>query len=142
LNLLGLTSLNPEEIVEKLNKLIIGQDSAKRAVAIALRQRERRLRLGKSELKEEITPANILMRGPTGCGKTEIARRVAKLAGSPFLKVEATRFTELGIVGSDATSMVDDLVDMAKNLEIKKLKQQARAQVKREMWDIFIILKS
>ena len=86
-----LSEFNPEEIVEKLDKLVIGQEDAKRAVAIAMRTRERRRQVD-AELREEITPANILMKGPTGCGKTELARRVSKLARSPFIKVEATRF--------------------------------------------------
>ncbi|MEN3045537.1 MAG: ATP-dependent protease ATPase subunit HslU [Candidatus Hydrothermales bacterium] len=113
----------PFEIVEELNKYIIGQEEAKKAVAIALRNRWRRMRV-KGKIKEEIHPFNILMIGPTGVGKTEIARRLAQLTGSPFLKVEATRYTEVGYVGRDVESMVRDLVDVAFNmLRQKKVKE-------------------
>ncbi|CDQ19750.1 ATP-dependent HslUV protease ATP-binding subunit HslU [Halobacillus karajensis] len=105
-------NLTPREIVEKLDQYIIGQNSAKRSVAIALRNRYRRMQLT-DELKDEIVPKNILMMGPTGVGKTEIARRLAKLVGAPFAKVEATKFTEVGYVGRDVESMVRDLVEMA-----------------------------
>ncbi len=103
-------SLTPREIVEELDKYIIGQDKAKKSVAIALRNRYRRNLLS-DEMREEITPKNILMMGPTGCGKTEIARRLAKLMEAPFVKVEATKFTEVGYVGRDVDSMVRDLVE-------------------------------
>jgi len=105
-------SMTPREIVEELDKHIIGQQDAKRAVAIALRNRWRRSQI-KEPLRSEITPKNILMIGPTGVGKTEIARRLAKLAHAPFIKVEATKFTEVGYVGRDVDSIVRDLVDMA-----------------------------
>lgn len=105
-------SLTPKEIVAELDKYVIGQDSAKKAVAVALRNRYRRSMLSK-ELREEITPKNIIMKGPTGVGKTEIARRLAKLVKAPFLKVEATKYTEVGYVGRDVESMVRDLVGVS-----------------------------
>lgn len=105
-------NLSPRQIVEELDKYIIGQAKAKRAVAIALRNRYRRSRLPK-ELREEITPKNIIMKGPTGVGKTEIARRLAKLVGAPFIKIEATKYTEVGYVGRDVESMIRDLVEVA-----------------------------
>lgn len=107
--------LTPKDIVEKLNEYIVGQDDAKRKVAIALRNRYRRSLLD-DEIKQEIAPKNILMMGPTGVGKTEIARRMAKIVGAPFVKVEATKFTEVGYVGRDVESMVRDLVDGAVRL--------------------------
>ena len=100
-----LYQMTPKEIVGELDKYIIGQDDAKKSVAIALRNRYRRSLLSE-EMREEITPKNILMMGPTGCGKTEIARRLAKLMDAPFVKVEATKFTEVGYVGRDVDSMV------------------------------------
>ena len=105
-----LYQMTPKEIVGELDKYIIGQDEAKKSVAIALRNRYRRSLLSE-EMREEITPKNILMMGPTGCGKTEIARRLAKLMDAPFVKVEATKFTEVGYVGRDVDSMVRDLVE-------------------------------
>jgi ATP-dependent HslUV protease ATP-binding subunit HslU len=111
--------MTPREIVHELNKHIVGQEEAKRAVAIALRNRWRRMQLD-SSLRDEITPKNILMIGPTGVGKTEIARRLAKLADAPFLKVEATKFTEVGYVGRDVESIIRDLADMA----VKMLREQ------------------
>ncbi len=117
-------SMTPREIVEELDKHIVGQHEAKRAVAIALRNRWRRAQI-KEPLRSEITPKNILMIGPTGVGKTEIARRLAKLAHAPFIKVEATKFTEVGYVGRDVDSIVRDLVDMA----VKLVREEAVTRV-------------
>jgi ATP-dependent HslUV protease ATP-binding subunit HslU len=103
------STLTPREIVAELDKYIVGQDDAKRAVAIALRNRWRRLRV-EDELRDEILPNNIIMIGPTGVGKTEISRRLARLADAPFVKVEASKFTEVGYVGRDVESMIRDLV--------------------------------
>jgi len=116
--------LTPQEIVAELDRYIIGQDEAKRAVAIALRNRYRRRRLA-PEVREDILPKNILMIGPTGVGKTEIARRLARLAGAPFVKVEATKFTEVGYVGRDVESIIRELVDVA----IRMVKEQKMAEV-------------
>src|SRR6202163_4303965 len=107
-----LDELTPREIVAELDKYVVGQKDAKRAVAIALRNRMRRQKLA-PEMAEEVIPKNIIMIGPTGVGKTEIARRLAKLANSPFLKVEASKFTEVGYVGRDVESMIRDLVEIA-----------------------------
>src|SRR5574340_856829 len=104
--------MTPQEIVSELDRHIVGQTAAKRAVAIALRNRWRRQQV-EEKLRAEITPKNILMIGPTGVGKTEIARRLARLADAPFIKVEATKFTEVGYVGKDVDSIVRDLVDIA-----------------------------
>src|SRR5512143_2487684 len=109
---LALDELTPREIVVELDKHVVGQKAAKRAVAIALRNRMRRQKLT-PELAEEVMPKNIIMIGPTGVGKTEIARRLAKLANSPFLKVEASKFTEVGYVGRDVESMIRDLIEIA-----------------------------
>lgn len=109
-----MSEMTPREIVSELNNHIIGQDKAKRAVAIALRNRWRRMQLDES-LRHEVTPKNILMIGPTGVGKTEIARRLAKLANAPFIKVEATKFTEVGYVGKEVDSIIRDLTDAAVN---------------------------
>lgn len=124
-----MTDFSPREIVSELDRFIIGQADAKRAVAIALRNRWRRLQLD-DKLREEVLPKNILMIGPTGVGKTEISRRLAKLAGAPFLKVEATKFTEVGYVGRDVEQIVRDLVEIAITLtrERKRKDVQARAQ--------------
>ena len=116
--------LSPRQIVTELNKHIIGQDEAKKAVAIALRNRYRRSQLSK-ELREEITPKNIIMKGPTGVGKTEIARRLAKLVKAPFIKVEATKYTEVGYVGKDVEGMVRDLVECA----VRLVKDEKTAEV-------------
>ena len=120
-----MSNMTPREIVSELDQHIIGQDDAKRAVAIALRNRWRRMQLPE-ELRVEITPKNILMIGPTGVGKTEIARRLAKLADAPFVKVEATKFTEVGYVGRDVESIVRDLVDVS----IKMLREQEMVRVR------------
>lgn len=119
-----MSNMTPREIVHDLDKHIIGQDDAKRAVAIALRNRWRRMQLDE-ELRTEISPKNILMIGPTGVGKTEIARRLAKLAGAPFIKVEATKFTEVGYVGRDVESIVRDLVEAAVKMLHDRQMQQA-----------------
>lgn len=121
--------MTPREIVAELDKFIIGQQEAKRAVAIALRNRWRRMKIQNDELRNEIMPKNILMIGPTGVGKTEIARRLAKLADAPFIKVEATKFTEVGYVGRDVDSIIRDLVDVAVKLErdfaVKRVQMKA-----------------
>ena len=117
-------SLSPKQIVNELDKYIIGQDKAKRAVAIALRNRYRRSRLSEAD-REEITPKNIIMKGPTGVGKTEIARRLAKLVKAPFIKVEATKYTEVGYVGKDVEGMVRDLVECA----VRLVKDEKTAEV-------------
>ena len=123
-----LEQLTPKQIVAELDRHIIGQHDAKRAVAIALRNRWRRMQLAE-ELREEVSPKNILMIGPTGVGKTEIARRLAKLAKAPFIKIEATKFTEVGYVGRDVDSIIRDLVDVAINMlreeQIQQVQQQA-----------------
>lgn len=120
-----MSNMTPREIVHELDQHIVGQDEAKRSVAIALRNRWRRMQLDE-ELRQEVTPKNILMIGPTGVGKTEIARRLAKLANAPFIKVEATKFTEVGYVGRDVETIVRDLVDMA----IKMVREQETEKVK------------
>ena len=118
-----MTDLTPKEIVSELDRFIIGQNAAKRAVAVALRNRWRRAQI-KDNLREEVYPKNILMIGPTGVGKTEIARRLAKLAKAPFLKVEATKFTEVGYVGRDVDQIIRDLVDVAIVLVREKMRKE------------------
>lgn len=135
---------SPREIVKELDKYIIGQEAAKKAVAVALRNRYRRSRLPE-ELREEITPKNILMKGATGVGKTEIARRLAKLVKAPFVKVEATKFTEVGYVGRDCESMIRDLVEVSvrivKEENIHKVERKALAIVNSRLFDVIYPLK-
>lgn len=134
-------NLTPKQIVEKLDTYIIGQTKAKKAVAIALRNRQRRLRLAE-DIRDEVAPKNILMIGPTGVGKTEIARRLAKLCNAPFLKVEATKYTEVGYVGRDVESMVRDLMAVGYNMvkaEIQEtLRVQAESRVEEELLDLLL----
>ena len=125
-----MSDLTPREIVSELDRFIIGQRDAKRAVAVALRNRWRRKRLG-DDLREEVFPKNILMIGPTGVGKTEISRRLAKLAKAPFLKVEATKFTEVGYVGRDVDSIIRDLVDVAINDTRARMRDEVRDKARR-----------
>lgn len=133
--------LTPRQIVEQLNKYVIGQNNAKRSVAVALRNRFRRLRL-EEDLKEEIVPKNILMIGPTGVGKTEIARRLAKLVSAPFVKVEATKFTEVGYVGRDVESMVRDLVEMSVRMireeKLSKVKDSAEKEANKRLVELLV----
>lgn len=136
-------NLTPREVVKELNEYIIGQDDAKKAVAIALRNRYRRSQLSK-EIREEITPKNIILKGPTGVGKTEIARRLARLVKAPFIKIEATKYTEVGYVGRDVESMVRDLVEVAVRM-VKDEKQHEVEQKAAQIVDdilIDVILKS
>jgi ATP-dependent HslUV protease ATP-binding subunit HslU len=136
-----LEELTPRQIVAELDKYIVGQNDAKRAVAIALRNRWRRQRV-EDDLREEIMPNNIILIGPTGVGKTEIARRLARLAGAPFVKVEASKFTEVGYVGRDVESMVRDLVDVAVNLVREEreadVEEQAQQQVEERLLDLLL----
>jgi len=117
-------SLSPREIVSELDRFVVGQNKAKRAVAIALRNRWRRQALS-GDMKDEVLPKNILMIGPTGVGKTEISRRLSKLAEAPFVKVEATRFTEVGYVGRDVEQIVRDLLEIAISMEKVKKKKRS-----------------
>src|SRR5882762_3447270 len=136
-----LDELTPREIVRELDKHVIGQADAKRAVAIALRNRIRRQKLA-PEMAEEVMPKNILMIGPTGVGKTEIARRLAKLANSPFLKVEASKFTEVGYVGRDVDSMIRDLVeisiDMVREEKLDLVAEKAEASAEERVLDLLL----
>lgn len=136
--------LSPKQIVNELDKYIIGQHSAKRAVAIALRNRYRRSRLS-DEDREEITPKNIIMKGPTGVGKTEIARRLAKLVKAPFIKVEATKYTEVGYVGRDVESMIRDLVECSARLvheeKMKEVAIKAEAVAERKLVNVLTAMK-
>jgi len=136
-----MSEMTPREIVQELDKYIIGQNAAKRAVAIALRNRWRRMQVG-GELRNEITPKNILMIGPTGVGKTEIARRVARLAHAPFIKVEASKFTEVGYVGRDVESIMRDLTDisvkMTREIETQKVRHRAEEIAEDRILDILL----
>ena len=140
-NAVALDELTPREIVKELDKHVIGQAGAKRAVAIALRNRIRRQKL-EPEMAEEVMPKNILMMGPTGVGKTEIARRLARLANSPFLKVEATKFTEIGYVGRDVDSMIRDLVevaiDMVREEKLDQVADRAEINAEERMLDLLM----
>ncbi len=133
--------LTPREIVAELDKYIVGQKDAKRAVAIALRNRWRRQQIPEA-LRDEIAPKNIIMIGPTGVGKTEIARRLAKLTQSPFLKIEATKFTEVGYVGRDVESMVRDLMELAVTMvkaeERDKVQAKAAEAVEERLLDLLL----
>src|SRR5438270_5142285 len=136
-----LDELSPREIVRELDKYVIGQPDAKRAVAIALRNRLRRQKLT-PEMADEVMPKNILMIGPTGVGKTELARRLARLANSPFLKVEASKFTEVGYVGRDVESMIRDLVDIAIDMvrdeKVEEIGDKAEAAAEEKLLDLLV----
>ena len=138
---LSADALTPRQIVAELDKYVVGQHNAKRAVAIALRNRMRRQKLP-PELAEEVAPKNILMIGPTGVGKTEIARRLARLAQSPFIKVEASKFTEVGYVGRDVESMVRDLVelaiDMVREERLEEVRPKARQNAEERLLDLLL----
>jgi ATP-dependent HslUV protease ATP-binding subunit HslU len=137
-----MSEMTPREIVQELDKHIVGQSAAKRAVAIALRNRWRRMQVHDDSMRTEITPKNILMIGPTGVGKTEIARRLARLAGAPFIKVEATKFTEVGYVGRDVDSIIRDLADMAVKMtrveETAKVRTRAEDSAEDRLLDILV----
>ncbi len=137
-----MSAMTPREIVQELDKHIVGQAAAKRAVAIALRNRWRRMQVADENLRNEITPKNILMIGPTGVGKTEIARRLARLARAPFIKVEATKFTEVGYVGRDVDSIIRDLVDMAVKMtrmeEMEKVRVRAEGAAEDRILDVLV----
>src|SRR3981081_1482017 len=137
----ALDELTPREIVRELDKHVIGQAEAKRAVAIALRNRIRRQKLD-PEMAEEVMPKNILMIGPTGVGKTELARRLAKLANSPFMKVEASKFTEVGYVGRDVESMIRDLaeisIDMVREERLNEISERAERNAEERLLDLLM----
>src|SRR6266542_1806712 len=136
-----LEEMPPRQIVGELDRYIVGQEPAKRAIAIAVRNRWRRSQ-APAQIRDEITPSNIILIGPTGVGKTEIARRLARLAGAPFVKVEASKFTEVGYVGRDVETMVRDLVDAAiklvKEEETDKLKPRARENAEERLLDVLL----
>ena len=136
-----MSSMTPQEIVSELDRHIVGQQDAKRAVAIALRNRWRRQQVDE-KLRQEITPKNILMIGPTGVGKTEIARRLARLANAPFIKVEATKFTEVGYVGKDVDSIIRDLVEASikqqRDQEKKKMDSRAQDAAEERVLDVLV----
>ena len=136
-----MSAMTPREIVQELDKHIVGQGAAKRAVAIALRNRWRRMQVAE-DLRGEITPKNILMIGPTGVGKTEIARRLARLANAPFIKVEATKFTEVGYVGREVDSIVKDLIDVAVKMtreqEMEKVRHRAMDAAEERVLDVLL----
>jgi len=138
---LSLDELTPREIVTELDKHVVGQRAAKRAVAIALRNRQRRQKLP-PDMADDIMPKNIIMIGPTGVGKTEIARRLAKLTGSPFLKVEASKFTEVGYVGRDVESMIRDLVeiaiDMVREERLEEVEDRAEMNAEERLLDVLL----
>lgn len=136
-----MSTLTPRQIVAELDKYIIGQDQAKRMVAVAVRNRWRRQRLDPA-LRDEIAPKNIILMGPTGVGKTEIARRLAKLTGAPFIKVEATKYTEVGYVGRDVESMIRDLLDLGIKLvrdeENERVRAEAESQAEERLLDLLL----
>ena len=133
--------LTPRQIVEELDRHIVGQDAAKRAVAVAIRNRWRRQQL-EGDIRQEVAPKNIMMIGPTGVGKTEIARRLAKLTGAPFIKVEATKYTEVGYYGRDVESMIRELVENAIGLvresEREKVQDEAKRRVEERLLDLLV----
>ena len=136
-----MTDFSPREIVSELDRFIVGQSDAKRAVSIALRNRWRRQQLDNG-LREEVLPKNILMIGPTGVGKTEIARRLAMLVGAPFMKAEATKYTEVGYVGRDVEGLIRDLVEAAivlvRNAERARVEEQAADRVEQRLLDLLL----
>src|ERR1700751_1023063 len=134
-------NLTPRQIVQELDRYIVGQDAAKKAVAVAIRNRWRRLQLA-PELRKDVTPKNIIMIGPTGVGKTEIARRLAQLIGAPFLKVEATKYTEVGYHGRDVESMIRDLTEVAigmvRSEQRRLVETQAKERVNDRLLDLLV----